>query len=400
MKLVMLILDGVSDVACPALDGVTPLESAFAPHLHYLATRGRVTRIDTAFEGFPVESMVCIMGLLGYDPRQFYPAGRSSFEAMAKGIPLTKRDLILRCNTVTVDRERGALEDFTAGMISDATARRVLSRIKLPHPTWELHPGQSYRNTLVIRDADVDPRQITCAPPHQHIGEDIGPLLPTTTEARAQPLMEDLRAFLMSSQDQVAAMELPSDCRANMLWVWSPAEFADWPSFHRRTGLNAAVVGGLDFLHGIAMAADMFYEHIPGATGEVDSNLAAKAEHAIRYLDRYDFVLVHVNATDEAGHQKDADLKRRAIERADHEVLGPLLRALRSRFSAEGFRVVVCGDHMTRSTDGRHVGAPVPAVLYGSGVVEDRASGFTEADADRRPTIPSLDVLSWMRGAQ
>lgn len=398
MKQLMVILDGVSDVACPALAGRTPLEAALAPNLHYLATRGRLGRIDTAFEGFPVESMVCIMGLLGYAPQQFYPAGRSSFEAMAKGITLSKRDLILRCNTVTADLGAQMLTDFTAGQIGDATARRLVSRIRLPHSGWELYPGQSYRNILVVRDVGLDPRRIRCAAPHQHLGEPLQALLPDSDEPAAADLMAELRAFLLSTQQQIAAMSL-DDCRANMLWVWSPAELADWPGFYQRTGLKAAVVGGLDFLHGIAMAADMFYEVIPGATGEVDSNLAAKAEHSLRYLERHDFVLVHVNATDEAGHQKDADLKRRAIERADREVLGPLLRGMSEHYGERGFRILVCGDHMTRSTDGRHVGEPVPAVLYGSGIVANGALAFTEAESRAFDAIPSLSALKWMQTA-
>jgi 2,3-bisphosphoglycerate-independent phosphoglycerate mutase len=396
----MIILDGLSDVGSPALNGKTPLQAAYAPHLHYLGTQGRVLRIDTTFEGFPVESMVCIMGLLGYEPQQFYPAGRASFEALAKGIPLSPRDLILRCNTVTIDPQTRQLTDFTAGMIRDAAARRIVSRIQLPNPTWELYPGQSYRNILVIRDAGVDPRQITCAPPHQHVGEYVESMLPTSTETAAQPLMEALREFLLSSHAQIGAMDHDEEIVANMLWVWSPAERATWPSFRSRTGMRGAVVGGLDFLHGIAMAADMFVEVIPGATGEIESNLAAKAEHAARYLERFDFVLAHVNATDEAAHQKDPDLKRRAIERADRELVGPLLRVLHERHAEAGFRVLVCGDHMTRSTDGRHVGLPVPAAMFGAGIVPSGATAFSETEADRCPSVPSLEILKAMQEAR
>jgi len=123
MKTVMIIIDGLGDELIPELDGATPLEASFAPNMHYIASRGRIGRIRTTFPGYPIESMVCIMGLLGYEPERFYPHGRASFEAMAKGIPLHPGDLVLRCNTITVDPVARTLADFTAGMISDSKAR-------------------------------------------------------------------------------------------------------------------------------------------------------------------------------------------------------------------------------------------------------------------------------------
>jgi 2,3-bisphosphoglycerate-independent phosphoglycerate mutase len=148
------------------------------------------------------------------------------------------------------------------------------------------------------------------------------------------------------------------------------------------------------------MAADMFVEVVPGATGEIESNLAAKAEYSARYLERFDFVLTHVNAPDEAGHQKDPVLKQKTIERADREVIGPLLSTLNERYSAVGYRMLVCGDHMTRSDDGRHLGVPVPAALFGTGVSASGVSHFSEAAADVRDVIDSLDTLRFMRDAR
>ncbi len=391
MKSVLFILDGVGDDPIPDLGGRTPLGAAFAPHLHYLASRGRIGRIRTTFPGLPIESMVCIMGLLGYPPGQYYPGGRSSFEAMAKGIPLHPRDLVLRCNTVSVDPVAKTMVDFTGGLISDADARALIARIELPHENWELYPGQSYRNLLIIRRAGVDTASVACSEPHMHPGEAFLPLLPTSRSPESRVLCEELSRFLLDSTTQIERMGLRSGVRANMLWVWSPSRKPVWPTFKSLTGLDSACVGGLDFLLGIAMAAGMRCDVIPGATGYLDTNYRAKAEYTIQFLRDADFVLTHINAPDEAAHQHDHRGKVEAIERIDQFVVGPVLRHLES--TGEDYRVVVCGDHNTRCRDGRHTDDPVPFAAY-SPRRSVTGGAFTEAACSAFPPIDSLQVLS------
>jgi len=392
MKLVLLIIDGVSDDPILDLGGRTPLEACFAPHIHYVASRGQIGRINTAFEGFPVESMVCIMGLMGYPPSQYYPAGRASFEAMAKGIPLSTGDLIFRCNTVTVDRETQELRDFTAGMISDSDARKIISKLKLPHTSWEVYPGQSYRNILIVRGAGLDPKQVMCMPPHQHIGRKVTEMLPTSSEPGAEGLMGELGSFLLDTQEQIGGMNLPDDCAANMLWLWSPSCKAEWPTFRERTNLRSGFIGGLDFLHGLAMAANIHFDVIPGATGYTDTDYAAKARYALDYIDRYDFVLVHVNAADEAGHQKDHAAKMLAIEETDRLILGPILAKLQRDYPGD-FRLALCGDHKTRCSDGRHLGDPVPYAMFGAGVESSGTHDFGETACEPFEPVSSLGFL-------
>lgn len=389
----MFIIDGMSDDPIPELGGKTTLEAAFAPNIHYVANRGRVGRIATTFEGFPVESMVCIMGLLGYDPALYYPAGRAAFEALARGLPLRVGDLAFRCNTITVDPHEGTLTDFTAGMISDADARKIMARLRLPFDNWEIHPGQSYRNILIIRGAGVDPKGIHCYPPHQHIGARSLDILPSSSEPAAAELIAKLGAFLIDSRAQIAAMELPERCRANMLWLWSPSKRSVWPTFRKRTGMRAAFVGGLDFLHGIAMSAGIHFDIIPGATGYIDTDYDAKCRYASEYIDDYDFVLVHVNAADEAGHQCDPQAKIEAIEQIDRRVLGPTLAKLHKHYPGQ-FRVMVCGDHKTRCSDGRHLGDPVPYALFGAGIEPSAVPYFGETTCASYEPVPSLDILS------
>ncbi|MDR2695807.1 MAG: 2,3-bisphosphoglycerate-independent phosphoglycerate mutase [Deltaproteobacteria bacterium] len=392
MKHVLFILDGASDDPLPELGGRTPLEAAFTPHLDFLAGQGSLFRLQTAFEGFPVESLVCIMGILGYDPARYYPHGRASVEALARGIPLQANDLALRCNIVRVSDDGAAMLDFTAGMISDAHARQMLIRLRLPDIAWEVYPGQSYRNLLIIRNARRGAphvgRELVCAPPHMHTGETIRDLLPTGATPRAHKLALQLSDFLLDTFERFTSRTRPAGCVGNMLWVWSPSIAPNLPSFHERHGLRTFVVAGLDFMHGLGMACDMEFGLVPGATGYMDTAYAAKAEAAITAARDHDFVIVHVNSPDEAAHQHDSRAKIAAIEGIDRFVIAPMLHFLRETH-AGAFAVAACADHMTRCSDGKHVGEPTPCLIYpGSG--SHAGSRLTERDAAAAPLLPSL----------
>ena len=392
MKSVMVIIDGLGDEPIQELDNQTPLEAAFIPHIQYIADKGRVGRINTTFEGFPIESMVCIMGLIGYEPDKFYPSGRASFEATAQGILLNEGDLILRCNLVSADLDKQILTDFTAGQISDSNAKKIISKIKLPYDNWELYPAQSYRNILVIRGANVDVRKIKCFEPHMHIGEKINSMMPTSNDKKAVTLIQQINKFLLDTQKQITQMNI-HDNKASMLWVWSPSTKAVWPTFKDRTGLNAAFVGGLDFLHGIAMAADIDFEKIPGATGYIDTNYSAKAEYAMRYIDEYDFVLVHINAADEEAHLHNYKGKIKAIEKVDKYVVAPILDKLSKEYT-DSYKIIVLGDHMTRCVDGRHTDQPVPYALCGVGIRSEQHQQFSEKNCLLYVPSSSLKILN------
>lgn len=392
MKIVIIIIDGLGDEQLSELGGKTPLESSFIPNIHYIANRGHVGRIEATFPGFPIESMVCIMGLLGYEPEKFYPCGRASFEAMAKGIPLHTDDLIMRCNTITVDMESQKLRDFSANLISDSDARQLIAQVDLPHNTWELYPGQSYRNIMIIRGAGIDVKTLKCYEPHMNIGKLVREILPCSRDPQTAPLAKEIAKFLLDTQSQIAAMNLPPTCAANMLWVWSPSFKPVWPTFKERTGLNAAFVGGLDFLHGLAMAARAYYDVIPGATGYIDTDYQAKADYSLRYLKDYDFILTHINAADEEAHRHNPAGKRDVIEKIDRFIVGPLLRELVKKFG-EDFRIVICDDHWTRCRDGKHTDDPVPYALFGSGIEPSNTPIFCESSCAAYEPIPSLSFL-------
>ncbi|MCL2009276.1 MAG: 2,3-bisphosphoglycerate-independent phosphoglycerate mutase [Synergistaceae bacterium] len=386
----MLIIDGVSDDPLPELKGYTPLETAVTPGMEYLASKARKGTIQTVFEGYPVESLVCIMGLLGYDPRKYYPCGRASFEAMARGIGVGENDLVFRCNIIKAAKNREYIADFTAGMISDACAKNILSEINLPSPAWELYPGQSYRNLMLVRQTPVKANEIKFFEPHMHQCEPLENLLPAAATKQAETLASELRDFLLRSYEQIASMDVTPDCEGNMLWLWSASSKPRLPAFKNLYGISGAVVAGLDFMRGLAIAADMYFEVIPGATGYIDTDYRAKAEATIRMLDKHDFVLTHVNAADEAAHIRDAAQKIDAIESVDRYILEPVFSHLRQSFP-ENFAVIVCGDHKTRCSDGKHAGDPTPFLFYLDGETPQ------EVYKDYR-NVPSLRFLKEVFG--
>lgn len=382
MKYVMIIIDGVSDDPIKELNNKTPLEVAFAPNIHYIATKGQIGRIQTAYEGFPVESMVCIMGLLGYNPVKYYPSGRASFEAMAQGINIGEKDLAFRCNIVSIDDEEKRITDFTAGLISDTNAKKFISKIKLPYNNWELYTGQSYRNTLIVRDAKLEASDIICFPPHMHIGEEICELNLHMKNKKENCIIGELWKFLLNSKSN-----------NKMLWLWSPSKAINWPSFTEMTGLKGAVVCGMDFLRGIAMAADMDFDIIPGTTGYINTDYKQKGIYAKKYLEDHDFVLVHINATDEEAHQHNYNGKIQAIEKIDNYIIGPIMSELHTKYNDE-FRIVICGDHKTRCIDGKHVGDPVPFAMYGLNIESDNTKSFCEKECNKVNSVSSLTFVN------
>ena len=392
MKYFMLIIDGVTDEPLESLCNRTPLQSSWAPNLSYLAFNGKSGAINTTFDDYPVESLVCIMGLLGYNPELYYPSGRSSFEAIAKGISVGDEDLVFRCNIVKASSDGKVLQDFTAGMISDSQARWILSRYNLGNVRWELYPGQSYRNILLIRDAKVKASDLVCYEPHMHHGQCIETMMPYGKTPKASELARELSAFLTDSFKKISSMDTPRGCMGNMFWLWSPSGKPNFPAFQSIHGLKGAAVAGLDFMRGLAMAADLDFEVIPGATGYIDTDYEAKANASIEALRNFDFVVTHVNATDEAAHLHSESEKIRAIESIDSKLLGPVLSYLRREYFGD-FSIIVCGDHTTRCIDGKHTRDNTIFLSYRD-VGHDLKNHWHEGSVPPGSVLKSLDLLN------
>jgi 2,3-bisphosphoglycerate-independent phosphoglycerate mutase len=399
MKIVVVIGDGMADFPIPELDGLTPLEYAYAPHVHLLARRGVTGLVRTCYPGLPVESAVANLGILGFDPRAAYPGGRASFEALARGISLKDGDLALRCNLISIDGQR-RIADFTSGTISDGEALRIIGGLSTDGTRFELYSGQSYRNILIVRNSPARARDLVAAPPHQHLGERLDDLLVQGTTPAARQLALELNSFLVGTIDQLRELNRQFHTRADMCWVWSPSERPGLASFEVATGLSGAVVCGIDTIRGIGIAARMFCEQIPGATGYSDSNLSAKCDYALRYLENHDFVYIHINAPDEESHQHSVEGKVSSLERMDREVVGPLVDRLRSGHR-DGYRIAVMPDHYTLLSSGKHKPFLVPVVACGAGLAADGVRAFSEREIRRNGSIrlDSIRLIGFLKGA-
>jgi len=374
MKYALVIPDGAADEPCEELGGRTPLEAAAMPVLDALAAQGQLGLVRTIPSEIeqPGSDIACL-SLLGYDPRRYY-AGRGPLEAVSMGVRLEPQDLAFRCNLVTCCDDMKML-DYSAGEIPTTVAHEIMEVVsdELGGSDLRFHPGISYRHLLVWRDGPAD---IHTTPPHDILGQPIEAHLPEGDGA------ERLRRLMYSSYELLNGLEVNRRLRdrgqnpANMIWPWGQGRQMRLPSFAVRWGMPGCAIAGVDLVRGIAKAAGLSAPEVVAATGNLDTDFTAKGRAAASAVNRYAFVLVHVEAPDEASHHGDAEKKVWALEQFDREVLAPVVAAL------EGYknrRILVAPDHPTPVSRRTHTKDPSPFLLTGSGIAADAADGFSEA---------------------
>lgn len=385
MKHVIFCVDGMADFPHAALGDRTPMEAARTPNLDRLTRMGAIGRAQTSYPTLPCGSPVANLAILGYDPNKYHPNGRSSFEALAAGTRLRPGDISFRCNLVTISDDQ-RIADFTAGQIDTDVAAELVWSYEVADAKMELYVGQQYRHCLILRDAHVPPEELILAAPHCHQQQEMAPLLPRGTTPRAEALAAKLRAFMLDSRPPIAKFNETTPTKATMFWLWSASSSPLLPSFESTYGKRAALVCGLDFLKGIAIAAGIETKNIVGTTGYIDTNLRAKMRFTINYLRNYDFVYVHVNSLDEAAHNRDPILKTRMLEEVDAQIVGPLMSYLEKNHP-DDWRLMVIPDHYTLSLDGTHHPRPVPVLVAGHGVTATHQQRYTEAAAEGTPVV-------------
>ena len=383
MKYVLVIGDGMADYPVPELDGKTPLQVARKPNMDSIAAKGRSGLLRTVPDGFNPGSDTAILSLLGYDPRQFSVA-RGALESAARGITLEEHDVAFRCNLITA--ENGVLVDHSAGHITTPEAEQLMAAVKdaFEKPgEVDFFTGLDYRHFLVMRNLP-DSNLIECAPPHDFIGERVEAVLPKAKSTKAENAANLLRRMVLDSKAVLEAHPVNAARRkagkrmGNMIWPWGGGEKPSLPTFEEKYGLHAAVISAVDLFKGIAVYTDMQVINVPGATGMYDTNYEGKAEAALRALEENDFVFVHVEAPDEAGHERNAKRKVKAIEDLDARLLAPLLEGLR-----EPYTISVLPDHPTPITVGTHTSDPVPFAIQSPFQAPDDARKFDEISAKK-----------------
>lgn len=380
-KYVVLLPDGAADEHLPELGGRTPLQAARIPNMDLVARTGLLGKVHTIPDGFVPGTDVGTLSLFGYDPALHY-SGRAPIEAAARGLHPLPDDLVFRCNLVTV--EDGRMRDFTAGHIGQADAERLIADVDALFAGGQCRffAGVSYRN-LMVRSGAGGAALVTQAP-HDIPGQPVAGYLPRGDGAEeARHLMDRARALLADhhvNRERVARGELP----ATDIWLWGQGRPTILPSFEQRFGLRGAVITAVDIIRGLALAMGMDLVHVPGATGYIDTDYAAKGRAAVAALEDHDMVVVHVEAPDEAGHSRDAAAKVLALERIDEMVLLPLLDAVRG---LPAWRVLVAPDHPTPASHGMHCAKPPPFAFCGSDVTEASGLPFDEDAAAAGPLV-------------
>jgi 2,3-bisphosphoglycerate-independent phosphoglycerate mutase len=370
MKLVFLVADGMGDWPLEELGGATPLQAAHTPNMDRLAREGVVGTCATVPEDMAPGSDVANMSLLGFEPAKWH-TGRGPIEAAAMGLELAAEDLVYRLNLVTVSEfsHTGRMLDYSAGHIGTDPARILIEDLRehcLPKG-FELFPGVQYRHILVQKGAAKSPEAaLAVRPPHDITDQ---PIAPDFELLKQSPALWD---FVSRAAERLEGSRNPT--KANAVWPWGQGGVLRLPGFFETFGLRGAVVSAVDLVKGLGRAAGMEVIDVDGATGLLDTNYQGKVDAALSFLDRGDFVLVHLEGPDECGHGGLINDKIEAIARFDARIVGPILEAL------EGQDVAIMGacDHFTPIAVRTHTKDPVPFFLWGKGVPPGGATAFTE----------------------
>ena len=386
MKYIVILGDGMADIPVPELDNKTPLQYAKKPNIDLLARKGELGLVKTIPTGMTPGSDVANLSTMGFDPRLYY-TGRSPLEAVSMGIKLKDSDVTLRCNLVTLSEHEEyhskSMIDYSAGEITTEESKELIGAIQesLSGPNISFYPGISYRHCMVWSNGLLN---LELTPPHDIFGQIIGDFLPKGDKNRIiSELMEKSYHVLKDhpiNQARIAKGLSP----ANSIWLWGEGKKPSLPSFEKSYGKKGSVISAVDLIKGIGICAGLNIVDVEGATGNIHTNFAGKAEAALKELNEgQDFVYIHIEAPDECGHNQEIFNKVKAIELIDELVLGTLLKELDKQ---ENFRIMVLPDHATPLELRTHTSDPVPYLIYdtaneNSQIIEGRAMGYDEFQA-------------------
>jgi 2,3-bisphosphoglycerate-independent phosphoglycerate mutase len=379
MKFIILQGDGMADYPLDVLGGKTPLEAARTPNMDWLAARGVFGLAHVIPKGFPPGSDVGNMSIMGYDPG-VYHTGRSPLEAASMGIALGPRDIAFRCNLVTLggSGSNTVMEDFTSGHITTEEAREIIRDLgnALEGDGIEFFPGVSYRHLMVWRDGK---EKMETTPPHDITDQRVAGFMPNGDGAdRLLKLMEASQPIL-ADHSVNKTRESQGQRRATSIWLWGQGRAPALPPLTQRFGIKGGVISAVDIIHGLGVYAGLERIHVPGITGFLDTNYRGKGEVGVQSLEKNDFVFIHVEAIDEAGHMGDVEKKIQALEDFDEKVVGTVLKGMAHR---KDWRVLLMPDHPTAIALKTHVSDPVPFVLYSPQEPRNNGNlGYNEKDA-------------------
>lgn len=383
MKYVVFVPDGCADTPVPELGGRTPLEVARMPRLAALAARAEVGRAAVIPPGFPPGSDVGNMAILGFDPARYH-TGRAPIEAAAMGVELGPDEVAYRCNLVTTsDDDPPTMVDFAAGHPTNDQSHAIVAALDAAlgggRDGVRFHAGVEYRHLCVVPRAWAD---ADCTPPHDLTGRPA--VLPKgPAAAKLVALMDASRSVVRDAAAKVGS-------QATQIWLWGQGVKPTLPSFAKTYGVTARMSSAVDLVQGLGVLTGIDVVDVPGATAGFDNDYRAQAEACLRSLADRDLFLLHVEATDEAGHQGRHDVKVDALERWDRDVIAPVVDGLDA--AGEPYRVLLMPDHATPCAIKTHTDDPVPFLLFDS-TVDGPGGTYTEAATAGCDPVPAHELM-------
>lgn len=381
MKYAILVGDGMSDYAIPELGNKTPLEVAKIPNMNEMVKAGTIGLVKTVPKGMKPASDIANLSILGYDPKIYY-SGRGPLEAANIGIEVAEDEVAFRCNLITANND--TLADYSAGHITEKESALLMDCLNknLGTDRIKFYHGKSYRNLVIIKTRSVselkDLVKTSCTPPHDISGKEISKHMPQGRAAEIlMKLMMDSRGLLEKHEVNKVRVDLKEN-PANMIWLWGQGTNPNMPTFKGMYGLEGSVISAVDLVNGIGRLTGLEIIDVPGVTGYYDTNYRGKGEYAVNSLKNKDFIFVHVEAPDEAGHNGDVRAKITAIENFDKFVVGAVWKFLKG---SKDFRMMVLSDHATPVSLKTHTSDAAPFVMAGKGVEHNGFDSFSEANA-------------------
>ena len=379
MKYLIILGDGMSDEPLANYGGKTPLQMANKPNIDWLAKNGRSGLLTTVPASMHPGSEVANMAVLGYDVEKVFE-GRGVLEAASMGVVIEPNDMCLRCNLITIEDER--IKNHSAGHITTKEAAELIQFLnnELGNEDIQFYPGVSYRHILVIKNGN---KQLDCTPPHDVLGTLYKDVLINAESSKADKTAVLLNDLILKSQELLENHPINIKRRAegkdpaNSIWPWSPGYKPTMPTLKDMFGVEkSAVISAVDLIHGIGVYAGMEVVHVEGATGLYDTNYEGKAKATIDALRTNDFVYLHVEASDEAGHEGDVELKVKTIEYLDQRIVKYILEEIKD--FDQPVSIAILPDHPTPCAIRTHTYDPVPFTIYSPTKEPDKVEVYDE----------------------
>ena len=379
MKYIIILGDGMADEPIASLGNKTPLQAAKTPSIDNLAMMGRCGMLDTIPTGFAPGSEIANLSVLGYDLNSVYE-GRGVLEAASMGVEIEDDEIAMRCNLICI--ENGKIKSHSAGHISTEEAGELIDFLqkKLGDESVSFYPGVSYRHLLKLKSGK---KHLKCTPPHDVPGTSFSSVMIQALTPEAQPTAEFLNELILKSQDFLENHPIniqrasQGKEKANSIWPWSPG---NRPQMQRMTDIypikSGSVISAVDLIKGIGVYAGLKNIDVEGATGLYTTNYEGKARAAIEALKTDDFVFLHIEASDEAGHEGDVELKIKTIEYLDSRIVKPILEELLTWH--EPVTIALLPDHPTPCAIRTHTNTPVPFIIYRTDNVPDKVVVYDE----------------------